>query len=305
MKIYVKHRPHQHWKHNGSHVRRLRHAALFRRVLRAMHSPQSPPAASPAQPHCASRSIYSGFATQCRFRRCINPTPAHRVSFLGASTLMTRWIDSIASLRVGTLVAPHFTIPSTWMPLSVSAVPVVMTFALPSHARRSTEQHRRHQVSRFSLPCVLPMVSLSKQPPCDPRSQLAPAFTSSGASLAPTSAPSLQPHVSTTQVGTHTARSSPAHKRSASNAQAGTHSGIGAGSRAGRGPFPKPRPVVLPMVSFGQAKPAGLGHIHNADSDLMHHQFRLSILHWNPGPTRRNPTQIIAATCGRFHAVIL
>ena len=37
----------------------------------------------------------------------------------------------------------------------------------------------------------------------------------------------------------------------------------------------------------------------------MHHQYRLSILQWNPGPARGNPTQIIAATCGRFHAVIL
>ena len=37
---------------------------------------------------------------------------------------------------------------------------------------------------------------------------------------------------------------------------------------------------------------------------VMHHQHRLSILRWNPGPARRNPTQIIAATCGRFHAVI-
>ena len=37
----------------------------------------------------------------------------------------------------------------------------------------------------------------------------------------------------------------------------------------------------------------------------MYHQFRLSILQWNPGPARRNPTQIIAATCGRFQAVIL
>ena len=59
------------------------------------------------------------------------------------------------------------------------------------------------------------------------------------------------------------------------------------------------------MVSLGQTKPAGLGHIDNAESDLMHHQYRLSILQWNPGPARRNPTQIIAATCGRFQAVIL
>ena len=56
---------------------------------------------------------------------------------------------------------------------------------------------------------------------------------------------------------------------------------------------------------FGQSKPGGLGHIDTADSDLMHHQCRLSVLQWNPGPARRNPTNIIAAACGRFHAVIL
>ena len=82
--------------------------------------------------------------------------------------------------------------------------------------------------------------------------------------------PSLQPHVSTTQVGTHTARSSATD----STAQAGTH----ADPRAGRGPLPKPRLVVLPVINLGQAKPAGPGHIHNADSDLMHHQRRLSVL---------------------------
>ena len=95
-------------------------------------------------------------------------------------------------------------------------------------------------------------------------------------------------------MGTHSARASPAQKRSASTDLAGTHSATGADPRAGRGPFPEPQPVVLPMVSLGLTKPA--------DSDLMHQQFRLSILQWNPGPARRKPTQIIAAT---FHAVIL
>ena len=33
----------------------------------------------------------------------------------------------------------------------------------------------------------------------------------------------------------------------------------------------------------------------------MHHQYRLSVLQWNPGPARRKP----AAACGRFHAVTL
>ena len=41
------------------------------------------------------------------------------------------------------------------------------------------------------------------------------------------------------------------------------------------------------------------------NSNLMHHQYRLSVLQWNPGPARRTSTNIIAATCGRFHAVIL
>ena len=103
----------------------------------------------------------------------------------------------------------------------------------------------------------------------------------------PTSVPSLQPHVSATQMGTHPVRSATTGKRS-----------------AGTGPFPKPRALVLPVVKFGQSKPDGLGHIDTADSDLMHHQYRLSVLQWNPGPARRNPTNIIAATCGRFHAFI-
>ena len=111
-------------------------------------------------------------------------------------------------------------------------------------------------------------------------------------------------HVNTTQVGTHPVRSA-AYKRSACTALAGTHCPVGADPRAGTGPFPEPRALVLPMVKFGQSKPDGLGHIDTADSDLMHHQYRLSVLQWNPGPARRNPTNIIAAACGRFHAVIL
>ena len=59
------------------------------------------------------------------------------------------------------------------------------------------------------------------------------------------------------------------------------------------------------MVSFGQPKSDRLGHIATVDSDLMHHQFRLSLLQWNPGPARRNPTNIVSAACGKFHAVTL
>ena len=71
------------------------------------------------------------------------------------------------------------------------------------------------------------------------------------------------------------------------------------------GPFPKPNAVVFPCSILGTPKPAASAHIATADSDIMHHQFRLSLLQWNPGPARRNPTNIVSAACGKFHAVIL
>ena len=86
-----------------------------------------------------------------------------------------------------------------------------------------------------------------------------------------------QPHVSTTHVRTHRVRSALTCKRSASTALAGTHNPVGADPRAGTGPFPKPRALVLTMVKFGQSKPDGQGYIDTADSDLMHHQYRLSL----------------------------
>ena len=106
-------------------------------------------------------------------------------------------------------------------------------------------------------------------------------------------------------MGTHPVRSATSAKRSASTALAGTHNPVGSDPRTGTGPFPKPRALVLPMVKFGQPKSDRLGHIDTVDSDLMHHQFRLSLLQWNPGPARRNPTNIVSAACGKFHAVIL
>ena len=103
----------------------------------------------------------------------------------------------------------------------------------------------------------------------------------------------LQLPVSTTHVGTHPAPTALSAKRSASTALAGTHSPIGSILRTDA------------MVSFGQPKSDRLGPIATVDSDLMHHQFRLSLLQWNPGPARRNPSNIVSAACGRFHAVIL
>ena len=129
--------------------------------------------------------------------------------------------------------------------------------------------------------------------------------TTHGASTISYLSQALQPLVCTTQVGTHPVRSATTAKRSASTALAGAHNSVGADPRTGTGPFPKPRALVLPMVKFGQSKSDRLGHIDTVDSDLMHHQLRLSLLQWNPGPARRNPTNIVSAACGKFHAVSL
>ena len=116
--------------------------------------------------------------------------------------------------------------------------------------------------------------------------------------------PTLQPTASTTHVGTHPVRPA-GSKRSASTAHVGNHNSNGPCPRAEVIPFPKPNAVVLPMLNFGHSKTCGPRPVATADSDIMHHQFRLSLLQWNPGPARRNPTNIVSAACGKFHAVIL
>ena len=131
-------------------------------------------------------------------------------------------------------------------------------------------------------------------------------LTTHGASTISVPSHALQPPVSTTHVGTHPVRSQLlAPKEVLVPALAGTHNPVGSDPRTGTGLFPKPWALVLPMVKFGQPKSDRLGHIDTVDSDLMHHQFRLSLLQWNPGPARRNPTNIVSAACGKFHAVIL
>ena len=104
--------------------------------------------------------------------------------------------------------------------------------------------------------------------------------------------PTLQPTASTTHVGTHPVR------------PAGDNS-TGPCPQYEVAPFSKPNAVILPMINFGHSKTSGPSPIATADSDIMHHQFRLSLLQWNPGPARRNPTNIVSAACGKFHAVIL
>ena len=152
-----------------------------------------------------------------------------------------------------------------------------------------------HRVSRSMPVNMLHMENLLKRHWCDPR--LCASF-----SVTPP-----QPHVSTTQVGTHPVRSAATYKRSASTATAlaGTHNPVGADPRAGTGPFPKPRALILPVVKFGQSKPDGHGYIDTADSDLMLINKVSLFSSGIQGRGRRNPTNIIAAACGRFHAVIL
>ena len=77
-----------------------------------------------------------------------------------------------------------------------------------------------------------------------------------------------------------------------------------------------PKPVLIVDHSPGPCLPsypwyvlAYPSHLDTAtstkaDSDVLHHQYRLSVLQWNRGQARRNPTKIIAANGGRFHAVI-
>ena len=140
----------------------------------------------------------------------------------------------------------------------------------------------------FSLSSLRPVASVSSSP---------------GTQSTPQHPPAVQLHVSTTQVGPHPTRPLQPQKRV---------------------PVPPLREPTMPsvltpvlVVDHSRSpclrshrwyvvdcpEPPGHGDLDDADSDLMHHQHRLSVLQWNPSPARRTPTQIIAATCGRFHAV--
>ena len=186
-----------------------------------------------------------------------------------------------------------------------------------AHPSSPTQGHRHYQQSQQASPSAPPppsgleaqtLLGISHNIPS--KAALARRSSSHGPGLSPPGTqpssqppPALQSHVSTTHVGPHPTLFAAAPRRSASTALAGTHLAISAEARAGRGPFPESMPTIMPMVRFF-GLPNPLGHGHNADSDLMH-QYPLSVLQWSTGPARRNPSLIIAATCRRFHAVIL
>ena len=60
----------------------------------------------------------------------------------------------------------------------------------------------------------------------------------------------------------------------------------------------------FPWSNLGNPNLTGLVTLTQSTA-ISHHQFRLSLLQWNPGPARRNPTNIVSAGCGKFRAVIL
>ena len=82
--------------------------------------------------------------------------------------------------------------------------------------------------------------------------------------------------------------------------QQGKQPSISNADRGGHEPFPKPAPTVLSMSRLAEAKSSWQGTLVNSVSDLMHHQYRLSVPQWNPGPARKNPTHILAAPAGDF-----
>ena len=69
--------------------------------------------------------------------------------------------------------------------------------------------------------------------------------------------------------------------------------------------FPRPAPRVQPLVTFGKSMPEFHGPLSDAKSHLLHAQYRLSLLQWNAGAARRQPTQLVTAMCGAFNAVLL
>ena len=169
--------------------------------------------------------------------------------------------------------------------LAAPSAPATVTRTLRPHVC----YHSRHRVSRSMPFYMLHMVHLLKRPRCD----LVCVHPSQSRPHSHMSVTPTWEHILCAQLlPTREVQVPPCNRCRP------TH-------RAGTGSFPKPRALVLSMVRLGHTKPDGLGHIATADSDLMHQQHRLSVLQWNPGPARRNPTNIIAAACGRFHAVIL
>ena len=229
---------------------------------------------------------------------------AVQTSFCGAHTLS---LDAAAQTTSPSTLSQHV---STQMgSRSASSFSVDMSVQTPVRCAVLHDAATQLPLTEFFIGCIYSNSPLDRQNPVrqsppsmqDPHvlpqpppglEQPAPLpelaayshlLTTHGASANSSPSHAQQSPVSTTQEGTHPVRIATSAKRSARTALAGIHNPVGSNPRTGTGPFPKPRAVVLPMVNFGQSKSNGLGPIATADSDLMHHQFRLSLLQWNQG----------------------
>ena len=110
------------------------------------------------------------------------PNSRSQSSFLGASSPMTRCIDSLLSLRMGTSVTPHFTIMDATLSISSTSggdvrTPVPRTQLNAAPPPPPGLEVQPPLCSHHGIPV--------KAAPVRPRSQLALAFTSSGASFTP------------------------------------------------------------------------------------------------------------------------
>ena len=209
-------------------------------------------------------------------------TPSHSAAFADATTqlpLTEFFLGCIYSKDpLDRSVPPPALLPSHSASLpQPSDIATINSFSSTSS---SSGPNACTQVSRARLHSAPPPPSgledqapfvLSTWDPCESSAGATP-FTYIHLSSVPAATCKYHPS------GTHADRSSATYKRSASTAPAGTHHANGADPRAGRGPFPKPRALVFSMLKFGKAKSYGLGHIDTADTDLMHHQYRLSVL---------------------------
>ena len=194
------------------------------------------------QPHSPSECIYSGGSTQCCFHRCLSTQLPLRELFLGC-IYSNDPLDRAAPQPI------HGNVSGASLPL-LKDIDTTNSLSSTSYSSGPTSSP---PVLRALLDCTPPsppglegqaLLGIShdipsKAAPVRPHSHCDPSRTAQCVLAPPTSPHVPQPQVSTTNVGTHTTCSTVAHIRSACTALSGTHSTIGAGPRASRGPIPE------------------------------------------------------------------
>ena len=135
--------------------------------------------------------------------------------------------------------------------------PDIATLCSPSSASHASDCHED-----TTAPCVLPQPPLGLERYahlCTTHGILVKAAPVRPRLCASISVTTLQPHVSTTEVGTHPVRSATTYKRSASTALAGTHNLVGADPRAGTTVlFPNHEPWFFLWSNLGNPNLTGL-----------------------------------------------